>query len=209
VRRPYTLTSAGSEPEHYEILVKREPRGVFSRWLFESASEDSLLRISPPQGDYYWRPDGAPAVCLVAGIGVTPALAMLRSRQREGWSEALHIDVSARREQDLVCLEELRAADPGVSMTCRVTGTEGRIRRSDVEALCARFPGAAYFLCGPVGYMDAVRAMLLASGVDAGRIHVERFETARRSAAPAASSESAPRRERGWMGLVRTLLRRM
>jgi ferredoxin-NADP reductase len=210
VRRSYTLTSAGNEPDHYEILVKREPKGVFSGWLFEEAGEDSLLRISPPQGDYHWQPNGTPVVCLVAGIGITPALAMLRSRQRERWSEPLHIDLSVRSDGEMLCSEELSTAAAGderVSVAWRVTGKQGRIQQSDVDALNTRFAGAAYYLCGPVSYMDSVRAMLQKAGVPAPQIRVESFTPAGQPAAKTSKGKDGagktPEKKGGLAGLFK------
>ena len=50
VQRSYTLSSASSNQSWYEITVKREPRGLFSRWLFEKHSPSELFRISRPSG---------------------------------------------------------------------------------------------------------------------------------------------------------------
>jgi nitric-oxide synthase len=59
--------------------VKREPGGVFSRWLF-SGGEGSFLRISEPAGNYYLPEEHRnDVVCFAGGIGITPALAMVRS----------------------------------------------------------------------------------------------------------------------------------
>jgi nitric-oxide synthase len=215
VRRPYTLTSACGETGHYEVMVKREPQGVFSGWLFDNAGEDSLFRVSPPQGDFFWAPAGAPAVCIVAGIGVTPAIAMLRSRAAEGWSEPLHVDVSVRGPADLAPLDELRAAaaaGAGVTATLRVTGDGARVAQADVEAIAARFPAAEFFLCGPDAFMDAVRAMLRAVGVPDERVRVEAFTPAVPKPAPArvpVAPPASPRRPAGGLGgLLRSLFRR-
>jgi ferredoxin-NADP reductase/CRP-like cAMP-binding protein len=181
VQRAYTLSSACNEPGYYEITVKREPQGVFSRWLFDEAGDDAMIRISPPQGSYFFRPSGKPVVALVAGIGVTPALAILRSLRREGWQEPLHIDFSVRRPEDAVCVEELRSAaadSQRISLRVRSTATDGRLQQEEVSALGARFPGADYFVCGPTGYMEAVAQMLRTAGVQPSQIHIENFTPA-------------------------------
>jgi len=83
VQRTYTLTSSVGEPEYYEISVKREEHGLFSRWLHDEMNTSSSIRVSKPQGQYYLSLDEqTPAVCFSGGIGVTPALAMLRSSKQ-------------------------------------------------------------------------------------------------------------------------------
>lgn len=214
LERAYTLTSAGKEKEHYEVVVKREPRGLFSSWLFDEAGEDAMLRMSAPRGDYYWQPTGTPVVCLTAGIGVTPALAILRSRQREGWKEPLHLDCSVRQEAERVGVEEFQAAsaaDPTVTARWRVTTTEGRLSRAEVEDLNKKFAGAEYFLCGPIPYMNAVSELLRDVGVKPERVRIETFASAaeqppkKASAPPAAVVPAKPESKKALRGLLGSL----
>jgi CRP-like cAMP-binding protein/bacterioferritin-associated ferredoxin len=82
VERSYTLTSAAGEPDYYEVTIKREPLGRFSRWLFDGGARAGGLRLAGPQGDVFWDRGARPVVCVVAGIGVTPAVAICRARAR-------------------------------------------------------------------------------------------------------------------------------
>lgn len=184
VQRAYTLTCPPRGAEAYEIVVKREPQGLFSRWLCDEASADHLLRVSPPRGDYFWQPVGRPAVCLVAGIGVTPALAMLCARAQGGWTEPLHVDLSVRDSAQLVGREAFEAGGEGVSFTWRATAEQGRLGQAEVETLRARFPDAEYFLCGPDGFMSEVKGLLKQAGVRGRDIYVESFAPAEAKAAP-------------------------
>jgi ferredoxin-NADP reductase len=179
--------------------------------LFDEAGEDAMLRMSAPRGDYYWQPTGTPVVCLTAGIGVTPALAILRSRQREGWKEPLHLDCSVRQEAERVGVEEFQAAsaaDPTVTARWRVTTTEGRLSRAEVEDLNKKFAGAEYFLCGPIPYMNAVSALLSDVGVKPERIRIETFASAAEQPAktarapPAAVAPAKPESKKALRGLL-------
>src|SRR6185312_11711626 len=80
VERAYTLTSPAKGADCYEISVKREPMGLFSRWLFDGGARGATLQVAGPQGDVCWEGGARPVVCVVAGIGVTPAVAILRGR---------------------------------------------------------------------------------------------------------------------------------
>src|SRR5262249_25145432 len=108
VCRPYTLTSPAGETAYREVTVKREPHGHFSSWLFDRAGVGAELRLSHPQGDFWAdlkQPE--PLICLVAGIGMTPALAIARSLADAAAGTPLHIDYSARFERDFVYRKEL------------------------------------------------------------------------------------------------------
>ena len=179
IQRAYTLTSASSETDYHEITVKREQQGLFSRWMFYNRRENALIRISCPQGDYYLEKDEKrPIVCLVAGIGVTPALAMCRSVIREETGQHLQIHYSASTQDRFAYRDELQAAaenHPKIHLTLRVTREEGRLTQADVEQLVQDAPEALFYLCGPGPYLRSVEEYLTASGVPADSIRIEAF----------------------------------
>ncbi len=181
VQRPYTLSSAAGETRFHEITVKREARGVFSSWLFDRMKGNALIRISPPQGDFAIDDDaaGTPVVCFVGGIGLTPALAMLRTTAARGGSRRLHVDYSCPRADKFVYLDELRALaakHPGsITVRARATREEGHLARADVAPLAAELPQATHFICGPAGFQAHVTEILASLGVPPERALVEVF----------------------------------
>ncbi|HUG26256.1 cyclic nucleotide-binding domain-containing protein [Piscinibacter sp.] len=182
VQRAYTISSAPGSGDAYEITVQREPEGVFSRWLFERSPGDALLRVSPAGGSYHLPADGpVDAVCLVGGIGVTPALSMARSLALAPGRGRLHIDHSVSELAQAVALDELRelaARHPQISCRVRATRTQGRLDAAEVLALVQARPVATFYLCGSVGYMAAMAAHLAAAGVAPERVRQEQFRVA-------------------------------
>ena len=185
ISRTYTLTSRPGD-DSYEITVKREPMGYFSGWLFERAGQDPFLRVAPPSGTGIHTLLGdAPIVCLVAGIGVTPAVALARHLDHTASPQRCHVDYSAHTAEDLAFADELRAIErrrPSVSVELRVTSERGRLGAAAIEQLVAAHPGAGFFVCGPRAYHADVTAALVSVGVPADRVHTEEF---RHAAAPA------------------------
>lgn len=179
VQRAYTLSSAPEAGGAYEITVKREPQGVFSRWLFDRRERGSLIRVSEPGGSWYL-PDeqSADVVFLAGGIGVTPALAMLRSSAARPRAHKLHLDYSVSVEDHAICRDELAGCNGSTSVKLRVTSRDGRLSAAGIEELLARFPGCHFFLCGSNAYVAGVRALLDAAGVAAERVRVEVFSAA-------------------------------
>jgi ferredoxin-NADP reductase/CRP-like cAMP-binding protein/bacterioferritin-associated ferredoxin len=179
VQRSYTLTSIPGLSDFYEITVKRA--GFFSSWLHDQLQAGDFLRVSAPGGGYRLPDaDGAPFVCVAAGIGITPALAMARSYQQLG-KRCLHLDVSARNEDEIPYLAELTeiaVRHPGVSIRTRSTVRDGHIGRADIGELVQAFPAAWFFVCGPGPFEHAVVEGLRAAGIDAGRIQTEQFDAA-------------------------------
>ena len=178
VNRSYTIFSAPGPGQAIEIAVKREPQGLFSRWLFDGEIAGKELRIAPPRGDSIWTPGLRPTVCLVAGIGVTPALAIVRARQLREVAGPLHIDYSGRTAESMAFLAELQSAtktDKNVSFRSRFTSTGQRLDAGAVADIVRKLPAAEFFVCGPPAYMDQVLSALHAADVPPERIHDERF----------------------------------
>lgn len=174
VARPYTLSGAAGAP--WEVTIKRESNGIFSRWLFEKATAGTTLEASCPQGDYVWDGGPAPVICFVAGIGITPALAFARTLLQNGWPHTLVIDWSTRFPRDLALLSELQhATATNLKLHTRFTSKTPRLNAANVQTWVQRFPSAIYFLCGSRGFMDDVAGWLKAVGVSPKCIRIEEF----------------------------------
>ncbi|WP_437679288.1 nitric oxide synthase oxygenase [Sorangium sp. So ce131] len=179
--RAYTLSAPARLGGEYEITVKREELGVFSRWLCERAAA-SLLRASAPRGSFVLpAPPVDRVVFLAGGIGVTPAMAMLRALDGGGRADAprFHLDWSAPRAADFVYFEEeLRAIagrTPGAAFRLRETRAAGRITKEEVAELYPYRPGSRALVCGPEGFMRDVHAHLCAAGWPEDMIQRELF----------------------------------
>src|SRR5690606_25095289 len=61
----------------------------------------------------------------------------------------------------------------------------------EVRALRWRFPRGRFYICGPDSYQKAVRAHLIAAGVEEDRIHVEAFTPALRTPTDALAASGA------------------
>jgi ferredoxin-NADP reductase/CRP-like cAMP-binding protein len=181
ISRTYTLTSDPAA-DSYEITVKRESHGYFSGWLFERAGNDPFLRVAAPSGTGVHTLLGdAPIVCLVAGIGVTPAVALARHFDHLAATQRLHLDYSAHTRQESAFadeLSEIAGRRPNVTVHLRLTSETSRLGPSDVEELVAAHPGARFFVCGPRPYHAAVTAAALSAGVEPERVLSEEFSHA-------------------------------
>jgi len=177
LRRPYTLSSARRHGGRLRITVKREPRGVFSAWLFDERPTGEPLRITRPRGDHVIDLSGGPAVCLTAGIGITPALAAAQTLADEGRPARLIIHYSGRALERMAGVDALEAAvrRSNLQLIVRETVRDGRLDAPAVADLVGRVKDAEWYLCGPRGYLDTTARLLRAAGVDGERIHVETF----------------------------------
>ena len=178
VHRPYTITSPARCTEWREITVKREDYGLFSNWLFRQP-EKPKLKLSHPKGDVWIdTKDRETVVCLVAGIGMTPALAIARSIDDIQSDQTLHIDYSVLTQDEFAYrreLDELTIRNDNISVNYRVTGGIQLLDLAALQTIHTRFPGARYIVCGPPGYMQEVQESLLEIGVRPVRVQLEVF----------------------------------
>jgi len=178
--RRYTLTTAAEETAYREIAVQRESSGKFSSWLHRISVDENLIRISQPVGDV--TPDLVsckPLICLVGGIGVTPAISLIRSiARKQGSSRQIILDYSALNDARLVFKGELQAfaeQNDNIIVNFRTTDKDGFINQDDINGLVQKYPESEFYLCGPPSFTNAVTAYLDDADIDEKRISIERF----------------------------------
>ena len=190
VRQPrqYSLTKA-DDGEHRQFSVKRvrggdKPDGEVSNVLCDSVRVGDRLTLSVPFGDVVLDDSGRPVVFASAGIGITPMAGMLSHLAAAGSHlpiTLLHADVDeqsfALREQVLDDLRALPGAaahvwyERGATSTLPVEVHAGVMALDDVKLPA----DAAYYLCGPLPFMKAVRSALIDRDVPARDIQYEVF----------------------------------
>ena len=179
VTRAYTLSSNADQNKRYEITVKREEMGLFSRWLCDRADEHSLFRISRPRGEYFLQNE--PKVYFFAGgIGITPAISMLRTLAVKEDTRPFYLDWSAPQPEDFVFQTELNFLKkrlPQIEVQLHPTRVRGRLTAQEVRDNYSYSEGAVAFLCGPQSYMNAVRSHLLEAGWNEEAIRQELFSS--------------------------------
>jgi ferredoxin-NADP reductase/cytochrome P450 len=192
LRRSYTIASASAQLP-LRLLIKREAQGLFTAHVFDALRVGSLLRITRPRGTFvlHGEPEVSanPAVCLVASIGVTPALALVANALAQGLGRRIVVHYSARTRAQMAALAELEDAAqrlPSLSVIVRETRREGRLGAAEIRALVAEpaHRDAEFFLCGPEDYLGEVARHLQAAGVPESRVHSEAFTPAERAARP-------------------------
>ena len=160
--RQYSLArwSLSNAPSHaassYVIGVKREAesRGG-SASMHERVREGDLLAISAPRNTFALREEAGHHLLMAGGIGMTPLLAMAQALAARGASFTLC--VFARSEEHLAFADALHS--PALAPHLRLHLDQGDAsQRIDLRALLAkRTPDTHLYVCGPGGFMKAVR----------------------------------------------------
>jgi nitric oxide dioxygenase len=161
----------------------QDPAGEVSNHLHEHVEVGRVLRLSPPFGDVHLDEAAEGPVLLVsAGIGCTPMIGMLDHLAATGATRqviSVHADRSEATHAFRDALRELTAKLPGATAEVWYEQPVGdwpaeRTGRIDLSTL--ELPaGLTAYLCGPLPFLRAARAQLLAAGVPAADIHYEVF----------------------------------
>ncbi|GGF65547.1 Ferredoxin-NADP reductase [Mameliella alba] len=185
----YTISSDPRDRSGYRISVKLEPEGKGgSRYLHEVGEVGAQFRAEQPRGKFVLAEDERPVLLLTGGIGVTPALAMLAELARQPDRPTWFVHACQNAEEHSFAAEVRALAEAAPNVTTHVAyaeGSDGDIAEGrcqsigllDRETLRMLLPQDAYrvYLCGPDGFMTAMRAVLVSLGVPDCEIHQESF----------------------------------
>ncbi|MFD5095014.1 globin domain-containing protein [Amycolatopsis thailandensis] len=183
--RQYSL-SHGPGRGSLRITVRRvrgregAPDGAVSNHLHDHVTEDECLLLGPPAGETTLDTGDGPVLLVSAGIGITPMAAMLDHLARVQPTRRIvlaHADRSPahhalRRE----CAQTVTGLGEAGELYWYESDHDDRSRpgRMEVDALPLR-PGTTAYLCGPLPFMQSIRAGLIRRGLPAARIRYEIF----------------------------------
>ena len=218
VSRPYTITSEPEQRDARVFLVRPRSGGRMVGALL--AAEGACdARLGAPRGDAFARLRSArEVVFVVAGVGMTPALAALAARHgpdvrcveayvraSDDRVERLLVEACAARgvplhvhhtQSESVGADEVTTTEAATALSSALVSQEA------FADLARAHPDADFFLCGPRGFERLVRRGLAAGGCSSRCIHVERFLVASDgSAAPPARERSDEERRWSRVGL--------
>ena len=174
--------------------MRKVPGGLFSTWINESLKPGDTLQVMTPEGRFFVPLEPSAArhyLGIAGGSGITPILSIMKTRARGRAAVALHADL----RQPPAALDDVHGRDRGPEEPLPLApdaahgvlaggdrpAAQQRPARSrqDRRVLSARWSTRRAidhaFVCGPHGVNDEAEAALLAAGVAAEQIHIERF----------------------------------
>ena len=173
-QRSYSVASDDDDPL-VEFLVERLPDGEVSEFLADVAEVGDVLELRGPIGRWFRWDTYTPALCLVGGTGVVPAVAMTRAARRLGRSDLLKVVAVGRSPEELPYADELVQAGATIAYTRHGVGDRppGPPTADEVVPLLAGAEVA--YVCGSPRFADFAEGLLIASGLSPEAIRVEKF----------------------------------
>jgi ring-1,2-phenylacetyl-CoA epoxidase subunit PaaE len=192
LRRSYSICS-GADDGEIRVAIKKVGGGKFSHWANEALKPGDPIEVLTPEGRFFTPLDpahGKHYVAFVAGSGITPVLSLIRTTLAREPKSRFTLVYGNRRQSSVMfheALEDLKDRYLTRFSLYHVFSREaqevelfnGRIDAAKVnqflESLVPSDTIDEAFICGPLTMIDDVEVALIAAGVPANHVHVERF----------------------------------
>jgi CDP-4-dehydro-6-deoxyglucose reductase len=186
---PYSIASSPEETARHrwiEFLIKTDAQ---DRWgdAFPPLARSQQLAVRGPLGRFTFPDHTAERrfLFIAGGTGIAPLRSMIRHARAVRPEADCRLLYSARTPDDFAYLPQLRGMARRGELQLALTATRaasdtwrggsGRITASQLAPLVDTKP-ILCFVCGPAAMVASVPEMLVALGVERGRIKVEEWE---------------------------------
>ena len=183
-QHPFSFVSSDAVPQRIAFGIKEF--GDFTATIKDLQPETRVF-VEGPYGAFTLDPHAQGAVFVVGGIGITPALSILRSCADRHDRRPLVLIYANNTVEDIAFGEELDELRTQLDLEIvhvlatppeGWTGESGYVTDELLARRLARRRGQdfQYFVCGPAVMMDIVERALVAQGVPHWRLLSERFD---------------------------------
>lgn len=179
VRRAYSIANAPQE--HLELHIRQVEDGVMSRYWFEQAKANDLLRLHGPLGTFFLRDiAGLDLVFLATGTGIAPIKALLEQLAQQAEKPAsLTVYWGNRVEADHYWdASQPQAGQRYVPVLSRA-GNDWPGARGHVQDVLLQtphdWPNTRVYACGYDAMIHSARDALVAAGLAEHHFHSDAF----------------------------------
>ena len=187
VRRRYTIASSPTEHAYVDLTIKREDKGVESRYLHDRVQVSDLLEFAGPSGSFVFT--GVECKCLAfiaAGVGIIPLMSVTRYLTDRSWPGEIFLLYSCHSPRDFIFKEELeylQRRHSNLHVIATVSSAEGtdwkgptgRITKEFIAQSVPDITSRRVHICGPAEMMEATEKFLAELGVPREQVKAEAF----------------------------------
>lgn len=184
--RSYSLASAPRDDGEITLQVTRQDPGTTSRWVHEQLLPGAQVKVSGPYGTFIGDPAvDTPVLCLAAGSGLAPILALTEAALRRGFKQPVTLVYSGRTPDDVYdtgLMAWWKARHRGFSYRPTLTspapmgwqGLTGRIPAL-LPSLFPDLSGHSVFVAGATTFVDDCVVAARALGARDELLHTEGY----------------------------------
>lgn len=190
-KRAYSLSSSPVIDKDLVVTVKRVEKGMVSNYINDNIQTGTKLKVEAPRGEFTLEPASSKRnlIFFAAGSGITPVYSIIKTALAQETETQMTLFYANRNVDSIIFkkeLLELEAKSKGQFNIVHIL-EEGSLNHSyngfltpevvsqSFEILNTRYIGANYYMCGPAGFMDKAKDILLDKGVDRSKIKQEIF----------------------------------
>jgi ferredoxin-NADP reductase len=182
-RTSYSIASAPSHSDYFELCVTHVEGGVSSTYLHGLKPGDKIQGMGP-LGTFRFVDEGRDAVFVATGSGIAPFRAMIHDLLEKKTTRGLYLLFGNRYEANISYRkdwEETAARHPNfkayftLSRDTAWTGPKGYVQ-DHIEPFVPEPASKDYYICGLKNMTSAVEQKLLSLGVPKERIRFERYD---------------------------------
>lgn len=169
LRRTWTISSSADD-RTLTLTIGKIPHGRVTSFVHEHLSVGTIVKLSHAEGHLVLPEPHKPVVFLAGGVGITPALSMLRTMRDRGDTRRFELVHFIQNDAKSIARAELEAIErelPNVRIHWIQTfdGDPEREQRISSALLSSLeldngAAQATWMICGPEGFMDAATQIL-------------------------------------------------
>lgn len=182
VRRSYSVANAPRADKHIELHIREVPGGAMSRYWFQQAKVNDLLRLRGPHGTFFLRGQtDRELVLLATGTGIAPVKAILEGLATQAavaLPRSTTVYWGGRNREDLYWQPPESLGLRFVQVLSRAgddwTGERGHVQDVMLRHH-AQLGNTLVYACGSDAMIHSSRATLHAAGLPHRQFHSDAF----------------------------------
>jgi CDP-4-dehydro-6-deoxyglucose reductase, E3 len=181
IRRSYSIATSSDE-KIIKLFIKKVEKGVLSRYWFDDAKENDLLRIDGPKGSFFFRGLKENIVFLATGTGIAPVksiLDMLSKRDDLSTGVKFTLYWGNREPNDFFWRPDYESIDLTYIPVLSREHPEWHGRMGYIQDVIIEddvgIQDTQFYACGSLQMIEAAYQILSAHGMDERDFHSDAF----------------------------------
>jgi Na+-transporting NADH:ubiquinone oxidoreductase subunit F len=188
VKRPFSVASDTRDRTVVDFIIRRNPKGICTRWIFEDMRDGDEVTVNGPHGDFRLSGTGREAIFIAGGSGLSAIRSLLFQLVALGVrTPKVSLYFGATNRANLYMTDELSALEnvipnfrfkPSLSRPEPTDNWDGKTGNITILVgdECGDCSEKEAYLCGGPGMIDACIKVLTEHGMPADRIYYDKFQ---------------------------------
>ncbi|TSE09597.1 ferredoxin--NADP reductase [Aquimarina algiphila] len=209
-KRAYSFSSSPVTDDFLKITVKKVEKGLVSNYICDILKPGQKIEVEKPAGSFYVVPNKNTQfnyILFAAGSGITPIFSIIKTvLEKEPLSKIILI-YSNRNEESTIfkkAIENLEKKHPNSFVVEHILEKKNSdkpnyhqdlLNKELVDSILKKhhttYEDGKYMMCGPHGFMDKAKEILLEKGITRDKIKLEAFSTTLITSSDAKKLESS------------------